>query len=54
MNEESMTAIAEILGEAVEYGLTAEVVMSGLSIMKDDPTLSEVQALRLGLKEWIK
>lgn len=49
-----MELITSYLLEAEEYGLLTEVVFYALKAMKEDPTLSEAQAITMGYDEWVK
>lgn len=49
-----MDVISSYLEEANEYGLLSEVVFFALKAMKDDPTLSEAEAISIGYTEWVK
>lgn len=56
MNEiiHDMELISSYLEEAHEYNLLTEVVFFSLKSMKDNPTLTEAQAITLGYNEWVK
>lgn len=46
--------IESLLDEAVECNLLSEVVFFALKAMKEQPTLTESEAIILGYNEWIK
>ena len=46
--------IQSLLEEAEEYGLLSEVVMFALKSVKEDPNMSESEAITHGYNEWIK
>lgn len=46
--------IQGLLDEACEYGLLTEVIVYALSLMKENPNLSETEALIHGYNEWVK
>lgn len=49
-----MEVISSYLLEAEEYGLLTEVVFYALKAMKENPQLTESQAIVLGYEEWVK
>jgi len=49
-----MEVISSYLLEAEEYGLLTEVVFYALKAMKEDPSISEAQAITMGYDEWVK
>lgn len=46
--------IESLLDEAVEFDLVPEVVFYALTAMKENPSLSETDAIVIGYNEWIK
>lgn len=54
MIEEEINHIHFCLMEAEKYGLMAEVVASALFAIKDDPKISIIHAIDIGIDEWIK
>lgn len=49
-----MDVVSSYLVEASEYGLLTEVVFFALKAMKEDPSLTEAQAILIGYEEWVK
>lgn len=49
-----MNMIEQMLDEANEYGLLTEVVLYSLKAMKEDPKISEFDAIVFGYNEWVK
>lgn len=49
-----MEAIGNMLDIAMEYQLELEVIYFALKTMKENPTLSPVEAFALGVTEWVK
>lgn len=52
--QDDLRTISTFLEEAMEHGLEAEVVYYALKAMHEDQSLSPVQAIQLGVNEWIK
>jgi len=42
----------DLLVRAAKSELTVEVVMSALNHMKNDPTLKEIDAIAIAVKDW--
>jgi hypothetical protein len=42
-----------IITEAIKYGLEGDVFVWALKYMKEDPTMSIVEAIKCGFNEWI-
>ena len=53
-SEDEIKNIAEILNQAKEFNLEAEVVVWALKYMKENPRLTINEAITLGYNEWIK
>lgn len=53
-NTQELTKINSLLSEAINEGLEAEVVLTALKAIKEDDTLSPLQAMQMGFEEWIK
>lgn len=51
---EEMELIGKGLDTALEFGLEVEVIYQALLAMKKDPTISPVEAMVLGVAEWVK
>jgi hypothetical protein len=51
---DELLVVADLLDEAKTYGLEAEVVYFALKYLKQDPTLSIIQAITYGYDEWVK
>ncbi len=51
---DQMQAISSMLDEALEYGLEVEVIYWALKYMRENPTISPVEAFALGVTEWVK
>jgi hypothetical protein len=51
---DELNIIGTCLDDASEYGLECEVVYFALKYMKQDPTLSIIQAITYGYDEWVK
>jgi hypothetical protein len=49
-----MKAISDMLDVALEFGFELEVIYFALKHMKENPTLSPVEAFALGVSEWVK
>jgi len=49
-----LEAIGNMLDVALEYGYEVEVIYFALKNMKENPTLSPLEAFTLGVTEWIK
>lgn len=49
-----ISSIFNMLKQARELGLEAEVVMFALIAMRHDPTLTILEAMERGMEEWIK
>jgi len=47
-----MNVVNEILQTSFDEGLTAEVVFFALKAMKDNPSLTVLEALKFGCEEW--
>lgn len=51
---EVMEELQLAIKESSAFGLETEVIASAMMIMKDDPSLNEIEAIEVGLTEWIK
>lgn len=51
---DDLDVVADVLKVAGEYGLAAEVVLFALKALKQDPSLSLINAMYIGEAEWIK
>lgn len=49
-----MDYVSEILEEARQHGLEVEVVTWALKAMKENPSLSLVEAITEGYENWLK
>lgn len=49
-----ISMIYDMLKQARELGLEAEVVMFALIAMRHNPTLTLIEAMERGMEEWIK
>ncbi len=47
-------ALDELLEEAEAHSLEIEVLYSALQAMKDNPSLTPVEAMQQGVGEWVK
>lgn len=54
ITEQDLEFIEDLLSEADEYGLTAEVVAQALQEIRENPDMSVKQAMMSGFVEWIK
>ena len=52
--QDELRTIGVFLEEAAEYGLEAEVIYTAIKIAQEDPTITPVQAIKLGSEEWVK
>lgn len=52
--EDEMEGIQSILKYAYGEGFLTEVVWSALTVMKNDPSLTRLEALSCGYDEWVK
>lgn len=52
--EDELQFIGEALREAGEWNLEAEVIQSALHYMSDNPGANVIDAMQVGLMEWIK
>jgi len=53
-NVEQLEYVNEVLEQAKEWGLEAEVVLCALNYMKQTPALSIEDAITFGFEEWVK
>lgn len=53
-DKEQMEAIDKMLDSAIEFGMEVEVIFSALKYMKENPSVSPVEAFALGVSEWVK
>lgn len=53
-NVEQLEYVNEVLSQAKEWGLEAEVVLCALNYMKETPALSIEDAITFGFEEWVK
>ena len=49
-----MKIIATLLDEALEHGLEVEVIYEALSLMREDDSLTPIQAFQYAIEEFIK
>lgn len=54
ITEQDLEFIGDLLSEADEYGLTAEVVATALQEIRTNPDISVRHAIMSGFVEWIK
>jgi hypothetical protein len=54
MEPEEIKIIGNVIKQSSGFGLEAEVVAFALEYMKQNPTLSIVEAILYGYEEWIK
>jgi len=52
--DEQLEYVNEVLSQANEWGVQAEVVLYALKYMKDTPSLSVEDAITFGIEEWTK
>ena len=52
--DEEMEAVGVCLTEAAKYHLETEVVCWALKALKDNPNLTIIEAINIGLNEWVK
>ena len=52
--EEQMNAISDLLDVSLEHELELETIYYALVYMKNNPTVTPLEAFQLGLTEWIK
>lgn len=53
-DSKQMEIMGEILDQALNHGFEVEVIYFALKYMKENPTVSPVEAFATGLTEWVK
>lgn len=51
---EQLDTVQEVLSVSGRFNLQAEVVYWALKYMKENPTITPIDALMLGVSEWVK
>lgn len=54
MENKNISQVQGLLYQALDFDLEVEVVYSALQAMKDNPSLSPVDAMHIGFNEWVK
>jgi len=54
MENKDISQIQNLVYQALDFDLEAEVVYAALRAMKDNPNLSIVDAMQQGFNEWVK
>ena len=49
-----MEAIDKMLDTAIEFGLEVEVIYYSLKYMKENPSLSIIEAIVMAYEDWVK
>lgn len=52
--EEQLEYVNEVLSQAKEWGVQAEVVLCALEYIKETPSLSIEDAITFSVEEWLK